>query len=371
MRRFSFIIGLAFLLVGCKKDVYPKGDKLPEGVERVADYLYKTTAYDYDRAQAFTLLSQTESLSASAGSVVHNGLFCGVNKDGFFDTSVEFLVLVPSEVGRYGSMGFAGGVNELTSELVESGVNSEWYNVLPYLTTDGINENGVVCALCALSEQPKEPATPAGAINLTARMLPRYVLDNAFSAEHAVQLLADVRMHPASSGPAYQLLIADSLTTYVCQWIDGKLHTTNEHSIITNYPVLSNDIPAHSRGLERYSLAESHFSQTATNDGMTKLMHMLRATQMYSRKESPFRYSDYNGDWTEAGFANLTTTSPKDDYEPYIKAQIKNRQKNKRDASLGVWHTEHTALYDLCTLTLRLYVQEDYTHLFTLAPTQE
>jgi len=365
MRRlFHILLILSLCLISCEKK-YPTDDNLREGVTRVADYLYDSLYYDYSPAPALRLTQQADLLSGAC-TAIHNGQYVGRNFDWYFDTSVEFIIRTPHTEDRYASVGIAGGIPTFTAQVVEKGEESPFYDALPYITLDGINENGVFCCinmLPALDVTPTDNTLP-GADSLSFLMVPRYVLDHAASAAEAVDLLRRVNI---VSTKALELeahfMIADSTSTYIVEWINGQLQTTDTIHILTNFYLLQ-PMTLHSMGIERYNLADEHYGKTADLAGMTKVMHMLRQSRMYDRSVSPFWYSEYNGDWTQYGLGDLTIESLPEDYEKCIKNDIRNYRKHTRDIKLDIWHTKHTAIYDLSSCSVLYYVQEDYSKYF-------
>ncbi|MBQ0034257.1 MAG: linear amide C-N hydrolase [Bacteroidales bacterium] len=364
MKKFLTIVVAAFMLLACDFK-YPYGNELREGVTRVADFLYETTVYDYSPAPALRLM-EDPALLAGACSAIRNGNCFGRNFDWYFDQSVEFIVRVPHAEGRYASVGIAGGIVNFTSAVVESAAESPYYDALPYITLDGINENGVCCCINIVpSDLPHTDNCCPGGDSLTMLMVPRYVLDRAASASEAVELLgkANIVSLKATDLEAH-FMIADPEATYIVEWIDGRMTAVRDSFfVMTNFYQLREMTP-HSMGLERYDLARQYYATAADEAGMIKLLHSLRQSRMYDRSVSPFWYSEYNGNWTEFGLPDLTIASEMADYEKVIRGDIRRYHQGKRDYKQDIWHTKHTAIYDLDSCSLRLFVQEDYAHPF-------
>lgn len=366
MKHISAIICALLMLAlsSCEKK-YPEGD-LREGISRVAEYLYESEYYDYSPSAALRLMERSD-LFPGACTAVRNGQFVGRNFDWLFDNSAEMIIRVPHSEEHYASIGIAGGIPTFTAQLVESGDDSEFYDALPYVTLDGINEHGVFCCTNMLPSDDVIPTdnTLPGADSLCMLMIPRYVLDHAASAEEAVRLLKSVNITSCkANGIEAHFMVADSSSTYILEWIDGQLHTAADtFHILTNFYMLQPMTP-HSMGIERYQLAEQYYESADNLAGMTKLMHTLRQSRMYDKSTHPFWYSEYNGDWTEYGLGNLTIESLPADYDKVIRNDLRNYRKQKRDYRLDIWHTKHTAIYDLSSLSVLFYVQEDYGHYY-------
>lgn len=366
MKRILPILMLASLiLTGCE-DKYPSGSELREGVTRATEYLYESTCYDYSPAPALRLMER-DDLLPGACTAVRNGQFVGRNFDWLYDQSVEFVIRVPHTEEHYASVGIAGGIPTFTAQVVESGAESEFYDALPYVTLDGINEHGVFCCINMLptGDAPMTDNTHPGADSLGMLMVPRYVLDHAATADEAVSLLSEANIIRCKAiDLEAHFMIADSTSTYIVEWIDGRLHAEKDSfCILTNFYLLQPMTP-HSMGIERYDLARRNYATAGDLPGMTKLMHSLRQSRMYDKHTSPFWYSEYNGDWTEYGLGDLTIESVPDDYAKVIKGDLRRYRRNKRDYRLDIWHTKHTAIYDFSARKVLFYVQEKYDRYF-------
>lgn len=357
---------LLVVLAGCNK--YPNGTPR-DGITKVCDYLYETTMDTYEPTAAYALMTDENFDYAAACSAVRNGKYFGRNFDWYYDKSVEFIMHVPAAEGRFASVGVVGGLPMMKAKLVESGKDSEYYAMLPYLTVDGINENGVTVSMNVVpNDFPNTNIKGNGGPTITTLMVPRYILDNARSARHAVELIQDANIVYSAVGKMeFHYMIADENETYIVEFFGDSIAYTDELKIMTNYFVTIDTLTAHAMGMERYDILKAGYAQANTLDGMRDLMQSVKYSQMYDRSVDPFWYSEYNGDWREYGYPDLTIRSPHSEYEKVIKDGIRRRKLNARKLIYDIWHTQHETIYDIENKTLEIYVQEDFVHKYSFS----
>ena len=152
----------------------------------------------------------------------------GRNLDWKYAETAEYIINTPATKGRHASIGVATGLTELTNDIAEEGEWNDLYEMLPFCMVDGINDQGVVieCNTVHLSDGTQTIIDDDNNdITLAMIMIPRYVLDYADSAAHAVELLQNVNIYnpPAEAPFDLHYLVADETETYVLEWLsDGE-----------------------------------------------------------------------------------------------------------------------------------------------------
>lgn len=196
--------------------------------EKITDYLFYLDIdfdLDYDAAAAYA--EAHSILNESACSSVRKGGLLGRNLDWSYDETAEFVVNVHATKGRHASVGIATGLSALTNAFAESGAWSDLYALLPFGTTDGVNDRGVCIEMNTVRGHQDWYAQidDDNDVKLTLGMVPRYVLDNADSAAHAITLLGQVDiLPPIAELPAdVHFMIADEKQTFAVEFIpDGS-----------------------------------------------------------------------------------------------------------------------------------------------------
>lgn len=363
-------------------------------LERVGEYLYAIDYdyLDYDFAKQF-FLSKSPSFRPAGCSSVRNGNYYGRNLDWFYDNGVDFLVRTPSRNGKLAVMGIAGGLPELSKEVVAFGKYADAYRILPFYLQDGINEAGVFCNInvIPLDKGLTTLAVPSEAekARICSLMLPRYILDTFSTADEAVEYLQKhVAIYVPRSlqemGYEAHYMIGDATKTYVVELVDNQV-VAHIHSRMTNFFIdgvtfnadgtvytpadvddghkaSDNGITEHGSGLERYNLIVENYAGANTKAGMRNLMNQL----LYSRAYQGHPDAPENLWHTEfVGLRGLTVDSPAEDFAEI--EEVTGELYASRDRNLPVdvertWHTTHSSVYDLDTKKLYLVSQEDTEH---------
>lgn len=344
-------------------------------VKKVADYLYETTYTDYDYVDYLQLLDKRAKLVVPAFgcSAVHNGQFYGRNMDFFYDENPEFVLRIPKTKKRFASVGVA--LNFLTHKFEDYAKLPEAYDILPFETIDGINENGVAANInvCPANDLElyiaKEGTDPKKPILYLSNIV-RYVLDNAKSAAHGVKLLQKrnivqdfALLYPGNQEMmdyGLHMMVADLKEQYIVEWHENKLHFTKNEPIMTNF---FNTLPGytpHAQGVERYTaLKKGYFEGGKSMEAMTNLMRRAQFSQAYDKHTVDFWYSDELGYWPSLDMdVNWDTLVKYPKVRETVK-KVSSAVKFRRNEP-GVWHTTNTSIYDLKNKVLRLFVQENY-----------
>ena len=85
-------------------------------------------------------------------------------------------------------------------------------------------------------------------------------------------------------------------------------------------------------------------------------MERVKYTQAYEADTKPFWYTEFTG-------GELTIANTPMDFRAVIQSNIDTYKLRDREIQPNnFWQTWHTAVYDLANRTLRLNIQEDYSH---------
>ncbi len=343
-------------------------------ITKVADYLYEITYTDYDYADYLKEIHKIAAKPAFGCSSVHNGQFFGRNFDFFFDENPEFVIHVPKAKNRFASVGVA--INLIAKNIEDYTKMPHAYTILPWETLDGINENGVaaninVCPAEDLELYIAKEGTDPKKPTLYLSNMVRYVLDNAKTAKHGVELLKkkNIIQDFAILCPDSQemqnyglhIMIADAKEQYIVEWRDNKMYYTNNEPIMTNF---FNTLPAytpHAQGTERYDiLKKNYYSAGASMEAMANLMRKVQFYQAYDKNTENFWYSDQLGYWDALG-TDFTheVLSDNPNLRKKLRSHVLETMPFRRNTP-DVWQTVSTSVYDLKNLKLRLFIQENY-----------
>ena len=335
-------------------------------VTKVADYLYEVsyTSLDYS-----VLDDQTPVQNQACCSSVRNGSFHGRNLDLYYNEACEVLVHVSAAEGRFASLAVCGAVPRCNDEAL-SAADPETMRVLPFIVIDGINENGVATNINVVpsADYPVATGTKEGARRMNLAKCQRYILDNARSAAHAVELLSGLDLY-GGFGEEFglHLMISDPEETYIVEVINNNLKYVKggrecDSNIMTNlYSTLLPDLTPHAEGIERYGLLKENYAQGSTEEGMAALMQRVQYTKAYDPATEPFWYSEFYGVFPreDGSVLDVNVDTPREEVMASAAASIEACRAHERTG--GFWQTVNTSIYNLDENTLLLYIQEDYS----------
>lgn len=361
-----FALMLCFIVSACGPGNEPQFGE----VKQLAEYLYEVTYDDLD--DRFYDVDVQNILDAACSSVRYGNLHAR-NFDFYYSNGVEVVAHVKASDNRFASVALCGDDPTITPKQMKH-AGRRLINWLPFISIDGVNENGVAININVVPalDCPTPTGTNPGARRLHILFVPRYVLDHARSAEHAVQLLQDLDIF-GSFGNTYgfHFMISDPQQTYIVEFLgntvkyskDGPVST---HNVMTNFYNTLPELTDHAEGIERHRILVDHYSEGSTEQGMLNLMKSVRFSLAYDTTNTPFWFSEYYGlypDGSDTVDVNMHTDTTW--LWPLLLPDVKQFEQRERNAYF--WHTAHTSIFNLDTRELLLFVQEDYEHSWRFA----
>ncbi len=364
----AIIAAVVFFAIKKYNEMTIADSKMYTAPKQIAPYLYEMTFNDYVVDEENTTTNAMEAFGCSS---VRNGNFYGRNFDYIFNDSPEFVVHMKANGNRHASLGIATHFGMRETALLE-GKYDKQFELVPNFTLDGINDAGVIASINVVPG--KDDMTELTGTNpegepLHAGFAVRYILDNANSADEAVELLQSRNMYgSAVSGLYLHIMIADPNKTYVVEFIDNKLvaeEKTGDDQIMTNFYVNLPELTEHASGVERYQILKENYNEGNSVVGMRSLMARVKYSNAYN-------YSN-NIEWYSESIPQSVLKNPnspefaeylkkfdniRKDYWNYITNDVRN------PANPTFWHTTHNSVYDIENRTLRVTVQENYSDYF-------
>lgn len=339
--------------------------------KKIADYLWQIDYTDYTEDKEGITHKFTEAFGCSS---VKNGNFYGRNFDFIFNDTPEFAIRMSAKDGRHASIGVAThyGLREVQ---MEEGRYNKQLELIPNLTLDGINDAGVIASINVVPGEPD--VAPLTGTNpdgepLNAAFAARFILDNASSADEAIDLLRTRNISgTAVDNMHLHIMVADADKTYIVEFIDNKLvaeEKKGDEQIMTNFYANLPTLTEHAAGVERYQILKENYDLGSTFVGMRELMAKVKYSNAYNYTNYPIWYSEV---LTQSQIANLGTESFAEYEKLYENVQkdywnyINNGYRNPANKSF--WRTTHNSVYDIENRYLRLTVQEDYSHYYDFA----
>ncbi len=357
---------LTYLVVGIVNNVAQQqsGSALYTKPVKIAPYLYEMSFTDY---RADPEGEARQAVEAFGCSSVRNGNYYGRNFDYIFNDVPEFVVRVAAKEGRHASIGVATHFG-LREDNMSKGEYTKQLEILPTFTLDGINDAGVIASINVVpgaDDMGELTGTNPDGEPIDAAEIPRYVLDNAGSADEAIELLKKRNISgTAVSGLYLHVMIADPEKTYIVEFIDNKMvaeEKFDDEQIMTNFYNNLPELTEHSSGVERYAILKANYAEGNSLSGMRELMQRVKYSNTYMYSTSPA--------WLSESMPQSVINNPGSElYAQYMSAieainrDYWNMKANdiRNPANNYFWHTTHNAVYDIANKQLRLTVQEDY-----------
>ena len=323
-------------------------------VKKIASYFYKTKYENLDYVAGAQYYERFKPI-VGACSVVSKGNLFGRNYDWLYDDRCMFVVETSATDERHATLGVAGAPYDLTTEVIDSGADSESYKILPFMLVDGINDAGLICEVNVVpSDKGLTFGTNVDGEDLFALMIPRFVLDYASDVDEAIELLQSRNIYCAYSDEKkqeYHFMLSDGTKTAVVEFVNNEMVViddfVDDQPIMTNFFLSDYDgtresLTPYAMGIERHAILSEGFSTATSESAMISLMRSVLYTKTYD--DDVNWYSEFAGDWGEK-FGNLTKDSLPEEYAPIMQYARKLYRNRKRDGA--TWQTVHTTVYNI------------------------
>lgn len=397
--------------------------------QKMSDYLYYmeydtiddvfATKYFDDNYRNFPKRTKNTKKTFCC-TAFRSGMYIGRNLDWSYDENVDVVVKVKGCNKRLTSIGVASCIKGLTKDTVDN-ASEDTLKLIPYHIVDGINECSVYCSINALSvgDHGVTRGTNIGVeTSVCVTALPRYILDNAHSAEEAIKLLNDINIYGCYTSTVKEeahLFISDKKDTFVVEFmptedfIPGTKTYQNcdtqmvVHKVfgedaedlipcITNFPLHNlqfkdgeidleelNEVSPYGQGLERYDNVRKNLEllsdiptimEFLVRTDKTASTNNVTFTTLYTNdiEGVPAWKSEFCG--TELSSGKIITIKDlyddseftEDDWKELFSKVHEKYLEDVRDGSL--WQTVHSAVYGLEFRGLVLKTQEDPEHVY-------
>ncbi|MBQ0097854.1 MAG: hypothetical protein KBS62_02820 [Oscillospiraceae bacterium] len=325
MKKIMCLI-LGFLLsvmTGCQNN------KETNRISKIGNYLYEYTLEDdsyWDNTADKT--NDNTAKSTFGCSAVQNGIYRGRNYDWYYSESDLCVVhATKTEKRKHASVGISDFSFIAIDENGKYDISKLDYPSIPLATIDGINDAGVCIQVNVLpyGENFTDEATdfyhtPDTSDDLAGTDVVRYILDNADSVEHAIELLNEKDVTPSLgtedefhwmiSGPTSKT--DSTIKTVVVEFFPKKNEKCMKitDTFVENKPIMTNfnlcnfnegyESTADKRlltgigsGYERWKVLKENYDQGNSVMGMFDLMRKAWDSQTYDLYGHEFWYSEY------------------------------------------------------------------------------
>lgn len=383
----AFLIVLSFCACGTSDVTYDK-------YTLVADNLYEVVCdeYDYD----YLLQNGTGNIDfiyGGACSAIKEGNYLGRNFDFVVGDASEIVVKTPAKKGRYACVGMVGGLLWLTSDFVESGLDEDAKKLIPLMLLDGINEKGLAIEINCVNSRDVGGLTMhtnPGKPQVAQLCVIRYLLDNAASADEAIELMKNIdivnvrdTMGLIENQFEVHFLIADKDKSYVVEFDnsmpDGeKLIVMENETVLTNFYLhranVNEDVFSdYAMGVERYRKLVDNRISVDSVDTMKALMQSIRFSNSNRQDGEYDPGENFDNPYTcfsdhpVFGDDGINYKNYKEHIPEILEIMKKDDAKMTnvlKDPNLNnpdlLWATSHNTVYDLVNKTMSVSIFERF-----------
>jgi len=383
--------------------LYAAGDTYKKQYKNIrtvygSDWFLNYVEYDAkdispDKANATFM---TQPLNCACGGMctgVHKGTMQLRQLDWYYNEEVEFVIKMNKclEKGvKYSSIGVTAASPKLTWKIVRDHILNNRYNpyfdILPYLTVDGVNEKGIFAQSNVVEVNGVEHIN----INPTSKndcccsiMLVRFILDHVGNINELEDYLNTLHLYNAPRDKVVynnHVMVSDSLgNTRIIEFKENSFEIISSFPVMTNFRTnngfKANGISAdwtsvehNGIGLERWETGMTFVNDgnPETLQGFKTLRNELNYTHAYDRpfeKNVTWLTDNLSSDLSVCDAFNyhhdLITDDRKEIYDGSLSEYRKMYDNRSRIDGNKTWITTHGAIYDLANLSCNLQTQQN------------
>jgi len=348
-----------------------------------------------DKANA-VFKTQPTAVAGGMCTGVHKGSMHLRQLDWYYNEEAEFIIRMKKcvETGvLYDSIGVTAASPKLTWQTVKDNIESkrynEYYDILPYLTVDGVNERGIFAQSNVVEVNGIEHINinPGKIDCCCSVMLVRFILDHVGSIDELESYLGKLHLYNAPRDKiAYNnhVLVADKLgNTKIIEFKESSFEVISGFNVMTNFrtnggfhtvgsgAAISADwssIEPNGIGVERWEAGARFVNYRHSGDleSFKNLRNVLNYTNAYSRpvvKGQTWLTDNLSGDLTVSDaldYHNGTILPErKAVYDAALDGYREMYDTRSRTDGNKTWLTTHGAIYDLANLSCNIQTQQD------------
>ncbi|MDO4941046.1 MAG: carcinine hydrolase/isopenicillin-N N-acyltransferase family protein [Erysipelotrichaceae bacterium] len=360
---------------------------------KIAENLYEVTCDEYDYDYLLTGDYGNIDFLNGACSGIKQGNYMGRNFDFVAGDASEVVVKTTHKDGRYASIGMTGGLLWLSSEFMDNGLDEDAIKLLPILILDGINEKGLAVEINCVNSTDVgglTMETNPGKKEVAELCVVRYLLDNAASADEAVEIMKDINIVNTRNVMGLNtydfeihFLICDANKSYVVEFDntkqDGdKLVILEDESIMTNFYLHTCDpenetYSENATGIERYRKLVDNKESVNSLDDMKELMQSIRYSNSYRLDDEYDPGVNFDNKYTCFSDHPIFGDNPVNaiNYKEHLEEIMSEMKVDspeinrvladpKLDNLSLLWCTSHSSVYDLANKKMSVAIFERF-----------
>lgn len=410
--------------------------------DSVAPFFYKAVFKDYNFNECRDSINKYVKDGKAAFmfggcSEVRYGNAVGRNLDWYVNNQASAVIWVKREESvdndliskilfkkttRYGSIAMVGANPLFTTDILHKNPFSDVLKLLPFATTDGINEKGVyigvnVAPAGEMSKNPdnwksdvwgfgaaytqkeklKEQKKDTTENAMCVTYLTRIILDHATSVDDAISIIDSLNwFEPVVKDKchAFHWLICDNVKSAVVEFIDNKFsyrmtkgrYELGLGSVMTNFsnciydPTDSTMVQHGGSGYERYNYIVNYLRAKCNNCSIEDLMQSLHFSKFYHEYYNEVKNVDksslanyrfksefampYKGLPADSLYPRLLSSQVTQTFCDSLKSVCEGWPSNmpaceiRQDTTKHYWYSTHTSIYNLKNQSFKVLIHE-------------
>lgn len=338
-------------------------------------YLDYKTAQDYIDKK-YDNFDRIGGCSAAAKKLSDNTTIVGRNLDLTISNKPAYINRTNVN-GFYKTIGltYTNVTGDDYSEVLKNGVRKEIAQIMPFISSDVMNEYGLYIEENMRTDEYYDDGTSKfacsginpGKPRMCLIMFPRYMADRCKSIEEVLNRMGEIDWYTVNANDMkwpFCYMLADATGRYgVLEFANNEWLWHENAPIQTNFYLEEKyrNIEDYQAGIGRYELLEKGLDAVYFEEDMFKLMKKVSYTQAYNYKVSNFdvRTEFVEGEWTTDYVLDESNQEEVTQYLEYLTTSFNSKTRQEKQDRNTYWESVFTLVANCKEKTLKIRFFED------------
>ena len=268
-------------------------------------------------------------------------------------------------------------------EIVENGLDENFRALIPYFSSDSMNEYGLYVEANMRTDEYYDDGTskfgssgtnPDSDTRIAMSILPTYLTTHAKNIPEALELIDTLDVYSLDSESLswpFAYMMADAEGNYgLLEIVNNEVIWHDKQAIQTNFYIAEEyrAIEDYQSGLGRYEVLANGLDAVETKKDMYNLISKVLYSQSYDRENSQFNilteYVDLKPEWTTDYVLDSANEAEMSEYINAISQDFHTKSRAEIAESGSYWETIFTIVADATNKTFYVNFFEDPTRSF-------
>ena len=257
-----------------------------------------------------------------------------------------------------------------------NGLEDEFYNVLPFISDDVLNEKGLYIEVNMRNGEEDKFSCSGTNPNSSERVymfsLPIYIGLNCATVEEALEYVKTLNIYSKKGYWNYAFMIADSTGRYgILEFAQNKILWNEGQNAQANFYIDEemSKINELKTGIGRYNYVREHVNEVNTKDDMFNMMDKVKYSEAYVDNPNFDVRSEFVGakeNWT---YDYVMDDNNQEEINEYLnKIREFNKTATREDKKqYEAWESSFTEVIDIKEKTIKVRFYEDNNKIYTLS----